>query len=405
VFGPRTRRSELLAAVGANLFPLLGVLVFDWSLAVLLVAYWLELGVAFGWAVVRAFFAQRRTDYPTAPLILGAFGTKRGSVPVPVVGFEFRIQHLFAVAMAAVAMSVLWVGVGLITVGGVTAAVGPTALTRDGRAATLLLTAVALVVSRGLRTAAYLRSGRYEDVSAGAELRAETWPLLVIGIALIVGSTAIQAGGSGGAVLVALVGLKFVFDLTDVYSDRLRAWDDAEPLDVGWDRDGSRPSSVRPLETRPSRTARPHRGALLVGGIARGVRSEPIVLVGFLVLGALGTLFVGSLPAAALFAAGAGAVLTPMMAAGVLDRLIRYLTMEYRLGDGLVGYDRLLGEPQWRVPPWRVANADIVETGVDSLFGTSTLELSDGQRTFRAPYLRDAEMLREAADTPPESDG
>jgi hypothetical protein len=75
--------------------------------------------------------------------------------------------------------------------------------------------------------------------------------------------------------------------------------------------------------------------------------------------------------------------------------------MEYRVGDDLVvlGYDRLLREPQWRVSAWRIDAAETHETVVDRLLGTETLVVSHDDRTIRIPAVPDVEALRSADET------
>lgn len=83
------------------------------------------------------------------------------------------------------------------------------------------------------------------------------------------------------------------------------------------------------------------------------------------------------------------AVLTSLGGCGVVERLVRYLSMEYRVGRDAVGYDRLVGTPQWRVPGWKLDDCDLQRTVADRLFGTWTLTVDHDGRTVRIPHVSD----------------
>ncbi len=78
-----------LFLIGANLVPLIGVLLWDWDAFVLLMLYWLETAVIAFWTVVRIATMRRDalgdiqfegTSKPAAPLALAAFFTLHAGI-------------------------------------------------------------------------------------------------------------------------------------------------------------------------------------------------------------------------------------------------------------------------------------------------------------------------------------
>jgi hypothetical protein len=144
----------------------------------------------------------------------------------------------------------------------------------------------------------------------------------------------------------------------------------------------------------PVETVRPRPAAVLLDGVLRGLRTATAVLVAALTVLALVVAgLTGSVELALLVGGLAGAALTGLAALGVLDRTMRYLPMEYRAGEDVVGYDRLLQTAQWRAPGWTVARCDPERTAVDRLFDTHTLVVEHEGRSLRLPHLADTAAL------------
>ncbi|USZ67920.1 DUF6498-containing protein [Halorussus salilacus] len=403
----RRRLLGLVSAAAANLLPLVGVAFWGWSLGALVAVYWFELGVLLGWAVVRAVFAQRPSEFSNDALLVTAAEHKRGGLSVPGTHILVRVQHLPALALLVPVLALLWLFVGAVVLAGLERTAGGGPLVPPRAHATVGVGVLGVVASQSVSTVSeYFLSRRYREVNAQMALQSALWPILVTGVVLMVGTAAVRATESGLVLLGLLVGTKLLFDLAGVYRDRLRAFDERTRLDFGWAYDPPEWPSVDG-HSGPAETVRPEALAVAADGVVRGFASVgAVLLVALLTVAALGFGLSGAGDAAGFFGAVAAALASAFALAGVADRAIRYLPMEYRVDGDVVGYDRLLGEPQWRVPAWKVARAEPERTGVDRLFGTETLEIDHDDRTVRLVHLPDAAAVRPpASDGSPESRG
>lgn len=395
----RRRRLELLAAVATNLLPLVGVAFWGWSFAALVVVYLFELGVLLCRACVRAVFAQRPSEFPNDGLLVTATEYKRGGLSIPGTDVVVRVQHLPALAVLFPVLASLWLFVGAMAFAGLerTAAGGP--VVPPHARATVGVGLLGVLASQSVSTASeYFLSGRYREVNAQMALQSALWPILVTGVVLMFGTAAVDATESGLILLGLLVGTKLLFDLVGVYRDRLRAFDERTRLDFGWAYEPPERPSVDGHSGTPE-TVRPEPLAVAASGVARGFGSVgAILLVSLFTIAALGFGLSGAGDAAGFFGLIAAAVAGAFAAAGVADRSIRHLAMEYRVDGDVVGYDRLLGEPQWRLPAWKVARADPERTRVDRLFGTETLRVERDDRTISLVHLPDAAAVRPSED-------
>jgi len=382
------RRTRLVAALAANALPLVGVFALGWSLAALVVVYWMELGVGLVLAAVRALFARRPPEHDRDTLVLGALGGKRGGVPVPLTGLRVHVASVPVLVALVPVFGAAWFVTGGVALAGVEAAApgDPFDDAAFGTATAGVLVAVAVRVVETLR---YFRDGDHDTDSVQSALQTAALPVLVVGLALAGSGAAALAGAPAAVVLTAVVLAKSALDVGAAYRDRVV---DALPT-----ADQSAPAEWSPVETAlsgPVRTVRPRPAAVLVDGALRGLRTEAAAFVTVLaVLAAAGAVFAGSLRLLLVVGGLAGAVLAGLAALGVLDRALRYLPMEYRAGGDVVGYDRLLRTAQWRLPGWTVARCDPERTAVDRLFGTRTLVVEHDGRTVRLPHLDAAAAL------------
>jgi hypothetical protein len=382
------RRAKLLALVGLNAVPLVGVVSFGWSLVALVAIYWVELGVRLVFAALEGLFGERKPDYEAAAfswLVIGSFSEKRGRVSLPLLPLSVQLANLPTIAVTLVIGGAAWLLFGAIGVGGVGDATGATL--SDSAATTIGFGVLAVTVGRAVEAGGYFLDREYESVSAQEPLRDALLSVAGIGSALFVGGMFVAAGAPGPFVLVAVFCVKLLADVVDVYRDRLEAYDERTSPDLGL--------AYEPLEWEPVdttfdgevETVRPNRLAVLVDGVVRGARSPaalllatPLALFGLLTLATEGgtSVAVVAVAAAMLFAVFA--------AFGVVDRLVRYLPMEYRVADDVVGYDRLFG-PQWRLAGDEFADAERARTAADRLFGTETVVVERDEGRVRLPHL------------------
>lgn len=396
---PDVDRRPLLAVAVTNLVPLLGVVLWNWNAASLVVCYWLELGIVLAWAVAVAPFAQRPTDYPSSTTLFGAFRDKRGGVDPPGPLPTIPVHNLTPVLVAATVWMAVWLAIGgmsfvalfdVRTTGGI----DPSTVAVD----TVVLGTLAVFVGRGMATLSeYVLDGQYRETSAGAVIRGAVVPLMGVGIPLILIPRAVDGATAGTLLLVAFVAVKLLVDLADANAERLRAIDERSGGIIGFAHEPPEREAVRTNDEGLEATERPRPLALLVGaavhatttGFAKGVGGLGAVWVGVLAISG------GDGGVMALFALG---VLTCLLLVGGTDYLVRHGAMSYRRGDGVVGYDRLLGEPQWRVEPADVHDLTVEERVVDRLLGSRSLAVETADRTIRLVHLSDAEGFVDAVD-------
>jgi hypothetical protein len=383
------RRSRLVAALVANAAPLAGVLALGWSLAALVVVYWLELAVGLALAAVRALFAQRPPEHDPDVLVLGALRGKRGRVPVPLTGLEIHVATVPVLAVLVPVFGAAWLVTGGTALAGVEATTAGDPFD-DAAVGTAAAGVLAVIAVRGVETVRYFRDGAYETDTVQSALLTAAWPVMVVGLALVGSGAAALAGAPAAVVLTAVVVAKSGLEVGAAYRDRV--------IDSLPTADRSEPPPERPpVDARlsgPVATVRPRPAAVLIDGVLRGLRTTTAVFVAALAVLALVVAgLTGSVGLALLVGGLAGAALTGLAALGVLDRTMRYLPMEYRVGEDVVGYDRLLRTAQWRAPSWTVARCEPERTAVDRLFGTHTLVVEHEGRSLRLPHLADTAAL------------
>jgi len=388
------RRSRLVTAISVNAVPLAGVVLLDWSLTALLAVYWVELGVGLCYAAIRGLFAQRPPEGDASALLLGAFQDKRGGVSVPGTDLRIQVANVPIVAVALPVFGFVWLFLGGVGVGAVAEA-SANGSVGDRAAFTVGLGIVAAVVGHGYETLSeYFLADGYESTSVQRAIWSGVWPVFVVGSAMAVGGAATAAGVAPTVALGATLGAKLLFDLADVYRDRLVAFDERDQVDLGLASDPPEWSTVETDLRPPVETARSNRAVLVVDGVVRGVSTPFVLLVGGLVsLLALLALVDGSVEGAVVVGGAVAALVAVFAAVGVADRSVRYLTVEYRVGEDVVGFDRLLGEPQWRVSRREIRQCERRRTVADRVFGTVSFVIEREDREVRIPYVDEAALI------------
>ncbi|TKX68051.1 DUF6498-containing protein [Halorubrum sp. GN11GM_10-3_MGM] len=407
----RGRRPRALSVALANLLPLVGVVSLGWNAAALMTLYWFELGIASGWALVRALFAGRPSELDQQGLILGPLAQRRVGLSIPWTGVEVRLSSLFVLPVAAPILAVVWAVVGTLTVG-VVVEEGTVSTVVD----TVMLATLAIFVGQGVTTLVeYFGRGEYRDHSAQTAIQGvfargaaiffgALFTVTVVGAGTLEDDapiSALDADAIGLPLLLGIVGVKFAFDLASLYGDRLAAFDESSALDLGFSYD---PPSTDPVDgslAGPIETVRQPRRARLAGAL-----TTP--------LGHPGLWYLASLPAlgAALFAVGgerataafllAVAVALPLAPAAV-DHELRYGLVAYRAGaDALVARDRLSGATLWRVEPWDETDLRVKRGWLDRRLGTETVVIELRDDEYRIPGLPDPEPILDVFDRQPD---
>jgi hypothetical protein len=388
VSGLDRRRVALLAAVSTNAAPLVGVVALDWSVIALLTVYWIDLGASLGFATVRGALAQRPPEYESEALLIGALSHKRGGIPVPFLPPSIQVANLPVLLVTLPVLSLVWLFVGGIAVGGVveTTAGGTVS---DRVASSVAVGILGVVVGRGVETLVeYVGRGRYAEVSVQRALLSAAWPFFVTGGAMIASGLTVVAGTPPVVALVAIVVTKGVFDLGELYTDRITAAVEESRFDLWITSEPPAWPSFDETLPQPVVTVRPRKTALLLDGIVRGVFSRlcvflvsPGLLFGLLGVATDNPELVALVGRATVVAVLASAVV------GILDRVVRYGTMTYRVNGDVVGYDRLFRQPQWRVTAARLADGERTRGRIDRLFDTETVVVEQAERTIRLPHV------------------
>ncbi|WP_210755422.1 DUF6498-containing protein [Halorubrum sp. PV6] len=153
---------ETIAVIVANVLPLVGVIGLGWDLAALVFLYWFELGILSFWALVKAVFAGRRSEFDSDPLIGGALASKRTTIPVPFTDLGIRFSTLPVLAVAIPILTLVWFFAGVTTVG----VIGPETPDIDALVM-VMLSAFGIFLSEGASTLLeYFHRGGYRDHSA-----------------------------------------------------------------------------------------------------------------------------------------------------------------------------------------------------------------------------------------------
>ncbi|GAA0530096.1 hypothetical protein GCM10008994_00800 [Halorubrum ejinorense] len=395
----------------ATLLPLVGVVSLGWNAAALMTLYWFELGIASGWALVRALFAGRPSEIDRQGLVLGPLAQRRVGLSVPWTGVEVRLSSLLVLPVAAPILAVVWTVVGTLTVGVVAdGGLAPEALD------TVTLAVIAVFVGEGVTTLVeYFGRGEYRDHSAQTAIQG----VFAQGAAIFLGAlftvTIVAAGtleddtpisaldpdAIGLPLLLGIVAVKFAFDLASLYGDRLAAFDESSALDLGFSHEPPAPQPADGSLAGAVRTVRQPRRARLAGAL-----TTP--------LGHPGLWYLAALPAlgAALFALGgewgtvaallAVAVALPL-ALAALDHELRYGLVTYRVGDdALVARDRPFGVDLWRVEPWDETGLRVERGRLDRRLGTETVVIELRDDEYRIPGLADSEPLLDVFERAPD---
>jgi len=407
----RGRRPRALSVAVANLLPLVGVVALGWNAAALLTLYWFELGIASGWALVRALFAGRPSEIERDGLVVGPLAQRRVGLSIPWTGVEIRLSSLLVLPIAAPILAAVWLVVGTVTVG----------VAADGGLSeealnTVTIAILAVFVGEGATTLVeYFGRGEYRDHSAQTAIQGvfahgaaiflgALFTVTVVAVATLESDTPISAldpSAIGVPLLLGIVAVKAAFDLGGVYSDRLATFDESQALDLGFSYD---PPPREPID-----------GSL--AGPVETVRQPPrsrLAGVPATLLGHPGLWYVGGTLAfvAALFAIGgewatvaallAVAVGVPLSLAA-LDHELRYGLVDYRAGDdALVARDRLFGVPLWCVEPWDETDLRVKRGRLDRRLGTETVVIELRDDEYRIPGLADPDPILDVFDRRPD---
>ncbi|TYT63237.1 DUF6498-containing protein [Natrialba swarupiae] len=403
--------AEASAVLVVNLVPLVGVLVFGWNAATLVAIYWFELAVMSFWAVVRAVFAGRPSEFVPEMLIVGALADRPTAIPIPFTGVGIQLSTLPVIAVLAPMLAVVWFVVGTLTVG----VVGSGALEGDA-IDTVTLAVFAIFLGEGGRTALeYFYRRGYREHSAQTAIHGVFWRGAVLFfVGLFCSFVAAVADPSlasdepigdanptiaGGVLLVGIVLTKFGFDLVGVYRDQLTAYGESYCVDLELTVEPPAHEAVEASLADDYRRVRPTVGGRLLATTSHAKRPPVTLFVGvFPAVFALGGVWSGAIGLVIV------AVVVPLTLVHV-DYWLRYAGVEYRVGDdAIVAYDRLFRTPLWRVEAWDESGVRVERDRLDEFLETSTVivELPDSEHDRRLSGLYEVEPVLEVFDRQPD---
>ena len=241
--------AKLVSVFIANAVPVAGLLVFGTSAAALLVFYWLELGVAMLWAVVRAMFAGKlpsketerepfsSSQWPVLHIILSSrffedsdenTTSNNGSwrewqIQIPRTEVGIYLGTIPGLVIIIFLLSVVWAGFG-----GVVA--GPIVAAADAADTPMwpLTGAGVVFLSEGWQTATnYFYRGGYRKKSVWTAVKGVFYRgLVIVAIGLLVllavresieGNPVSLASAASGPLLFTVLVSKFLTDLVAYY--------------------------------------------------------------------------------------------------------------------------------------------------------------------------------------------
>ncbi|WP_311172173.1 DUF6498-containing protein [Halobellus ordinarius] len=405
-----TPSSETIGVIVANALPLVGVVALGWDLAALVFLYWFELGILSFWAVIKALFAGRPSEFDSDPLIGGALASKRTALPIPFTDLGIQLSTLPVLAVAVPIFVLVWFFAGFTTVG----VIGPETLASDALEM-VVLSSFGIFLSEGASTLIeYFHRHGYRDHSAQTAIQGIFVRGAVIGVgglltATFVGLaadsvasddpiTAVDPALVGLPILVGIVLVKFSFDLGGLYRERLTAFDEASALELGWAYEPPSDEPIEPVSAVDERLRPTLRGRLFGGMSTTNVRRHP----GALATG--GSLLLISI----LFALGGawdivlafvGASLLVSMGLLTIDYGLRHGGVEYRVSDeAIVAYDQLFRTRLWRIEPWDETGLSVECDRLHRWLDTSTVVVKCPDREFRLPHLQDPEPILNVFD-------
>lgn len=413
VDGPR---SEVLAVVVANVVPLVGVLAFGWRAATLVTIYWFELAVMIFWALVRALFAGRPSDFDREALILGVLADRSAALPLPRTVVRIQLSTLPVLVIVGPVLGLLWFAAGIVTVG----VLGDRALEADVIETATVATLAVFCVEGGRTTLEYFYRQGYRDHSAQTVVGDVFWKgavLFFVGLftsffaALADPAVATDESISnvdptivGVPLLVGIVLVKFGIDLAGVYRDQLRAFGKKYGMDLKETTDPPTHDDIdTSLETH--RRVRPPVSGRLLATVSHAGRFPTAWVVGvfpavfaiLLAIGGVRTLAAGLATVA---------VAVPLLLLHV-DYWLRYAGVEYRVdadATAIVASDRLFRVPLWHVDAWDESGVRLERDLIDRWLGTTTVvvERPDPDGDLQLPRLSEVEPILEVFDRTPD---
>jgi len=210
--------TALVALVGSNLFPLLGVLVFGWSIQGLLIVYWLESGIIGIFNIPRILSAHgTETSASRSQAAQLKSGGKTVTLPDPPetvpAAPTWRRENWSVALFFAKHYGLFWLAHGAI--------IGIFPLIATGMEFVPRATLPTMAVGAGTVGVShyvsyrqnYLRSGEWQTVPPGRRVNAPYSRVLVMHLTIVFGAFVVTIIDAPVGALVIMIGLKTALDI------------------------------------------------------------------------------------------------------------------------------------------------------------------------------------------------
>ncbi|ELZ95848.1 hypothetical protein C440_06147 [Haloferax mucosum ATCC BAA-1512] len=389
-------RRTLAGVAAANALPLVGILLFDWGLAHLLVVYWVEITVGALRQTLEATFAGQRAapeNWAAADSRWGwrspfrSLREKRGS---------FRLHRALPPAYPRSFPRVLGLGRVVMGLSLISGAVLWFATAESGVfVESLLLAGVTTLAREGTTFADHVRSRDYRELVPQSILTARSLLESVAFVVIVVWGTSLDLSQTEntGFLFMLVYSARVGFDVYTAVGQSER-FDPLAPSEADFetaDDDTWAPVSVP--DGDPTNVLHTNRHAVWVGAVVDGILGmlNPRRFAAAAVIAFLGYVVAGVTWAVV----GASAVVVVVVAHTLVERDLRWGHVEYRVCvNSIVCHDCLLDEPQWRVERERVTDVTDRSGLLGRLPGVSSvsLEQRDDSDTRALRYLDPADV-------------
>jgi hypothetical protein len=368
----RSQRSTAdIVIIVANGIPLAGVFVGGWNVWTLVALYWVEAFSTVLLSTLKSLFATRGSpDVVGEREPLHELRHKRGGWrPISTLPSIYPRNVPFALSILGI-----W-GSTILPTTVISWAVLETSAAISWEVGVSIC---ALLIAQATDFAVnYIRTKRYEDVSAREILQRPAQLTLGVMLLALIGLTASELAGVAvlGGFVVVKTTLSVSWESTGLIATTLQALFDR----LGDDRELSRPQPEPDLPNEEIQArVTVTRKSVLLGSTSSLLLTATNRGVGLVLFGAIAAIYTQHL---VLGGVGLG-ILACVFAARVGSYYLRYGTIEYqRRGDALVAYDTLLDSPQWIIPVHSRTRFEIENAIPDRLFDTGTLRISNVEAT------------------------
>lgn len=241
---PRTTTGVVLA----NALPLLGVLVFGWSVGLVLLFYWLESGIVLLFTMLAALVASEPGDTSGDDLALEHLLTSERTIRLREDWPPIRVRNVPIAASAGIAFGFFWVAHGVLVAGIAVQVDGPAAFAVGPWILAAIL-GVALNQSIAFHDQ-HVVERRYREETAKGHLWRILVRTMVLHVVLLIGGAVVAgaatvAPGAGLVLLALLVVAKAPLELGQALHRRASADTDVCPVRAESDESRAAPNPSR----------------------------------------------------------------------------------------------------------------------------------------------------------------